>query len=230
MTPPGYVNPRADPGWTSVSKPTGGQGAMYTAPDTAAVVAWDNLSSAEGPGYLLRHGPNAAVPDGSHGEGSACGPFAILPQYDYQLYPRAPAPEIELTIPYEFVPLQYALEERGTSLPDIPAFARDAPIGDKLSICLGIKSVHPPRELANGFSSKQHRVRSGNGRGGRPITRASLARLVAVDVQTFMNLYLVTHNGNDIGFHQLYLKEVSLKSKATIQPVMCLHRLGSGQR
>ncbi len=112
---------------------------------------------------------------------------------------------------YHSVPLSSALEERGISAPDEPAFARDAPIGEKLSVCLWVSIssrnghmvwlIHVPqvkgvclrRKCTDGFTSKQHRVRSGKGKEGQPITRANLARLVALDVQRFMVRRILAH-------------------------------------
>lgn len=101
-----------------------------------------------------------------------------------------------------------------------------------------LEGVQSPRTLEGGFSSKQHRVRKGD-KNGRPITRAKLARLVAADVFEFMvrltslmsasilehpsqALRRVVHKGEAVTFEQLCLKKVCLKSKATIQPVLCL--------
>lgn len=103
-----------------------------------------------------------------------------------------------------------------------------------------LEGVQSPRTLEGGFSSKQHRVRKGDKK-GRPITRAKLARMVAADVFEFMvrltsltsafipnlpsqTLHRVMHKGEVVTFEQLCLKTVCLKSKATIQPVLCLLR------
>ncbi|KAL1941122.1 hypothetical protein VTO73DRAFT_7334 [Trametes versicolor] len=154
-------------------------------------------------------------------EEGACMQLETLPQRDYLNHPRAQAPEMVLDVPYDCVSLPSALAEREISTPDEPVFAADAPIGVKISICLWLEGVQSPRTLEGGFSSKQHRVRKGDKK-GRPITRAKLARLVAADVFEFMTLHRVVHKGLVVAFEQLCLKEVCLKSKATIQPVLCL--------
>lgn len=42
-------------------------------------------------------------------------------------------------MPYCFAPLTLALNHGGISSPDEPAFAYDAPIGVKLSICISVR-------------------------------------------------------------------------------------------
>ncbi|EIW58270.1 uncharacterized protein TRAVEDRAFT_47435 [Trametes versicolor FP-101664 SS1] len=171
---------------------------LFASPDWAFVI---RLTASKEPMYNIPH-VSSASPTGT--------PLQTLPQYNYRHHSRARAPQIELTIPYHYVPLLSALDERSISSPDEPAFARDAPIGEKLSVCLWLKGICPRRKRTNGFSHKQYRVRGSSdsdGRKGRPITRAKLARLLALDVYDFMNRRRVVYHGSAVAFPQLCLKE-----------------------
>lgn len=128
-----------------------------------------------------------------------------LPQHDFLNHPRAQAPRMKLNVSYDCVSLSSALAGCGVPSLDGPIFAADAPIGVKMSICLWvsiltrfivtaapltrrlqIEGVRSPRPLEDGFSSKQYRVRTGDEKFGRPITRARLAHIIAVEVFEFM--------------------------------------------
>lgn len=112
---------------------------------------------------------------------------------------------MKLDVSYDCVSLSSALAGRDRFFPDEPIFAADAPIGVKMSICLWvsiltryrdiaapltcrfqIKGVRSPRPLEDVFSSKQYRVRIGDDKVGRPITRARLAYIIALEVFEFM--------------------------------------------
>ncbi|KAL1941118.1 hypothetical protein VTO73DRAFT_7330 [Trametes versicolor] len=155
-------------------------------------------------------------------EGAGRLQLETLSQHDFLNHPRAQAPRMKLNVSYDCVSLSSALAGCGVPSLDGPIFAADAPIGVKMSICLWIEGVRSPRPLEDGFSSKQYRVRTGDEKFGRPITRARLAHIIAVEVFDFMRRHTVEHNGEVVVFEQLYLKTASLKSKATIQPVLCI--------
>ncbi|EIW58663.1 uncharacterized protein TRAVEDRAFT_47805 [Trametes versicolor FP-101664 SS1] len=234
---PEYLLPSPVGRWN----PEGGLEARPTPAE--GVMGWFSGLGREGVGDTacpLEFGPETTADERAReGEEGACMQLETLPQRDYLDHPRAQAPEMVLEVPYDCVSLPSALAERDISSPDEPAFPADAPIGVKISICLWLEGVQSPRTLEGGFSSKQHRVRKGDKK-GRPITRAKLARLVAADVFEFMvrrltsltsayspnhpsqTLHKVVHKGEVVAFEQVCLKKVCLKSKATIQPVLCL--------
>ncbi|KAL1941120.1 hypothetical protein VTO73DRAFT_7332 [Trametes versicolor] len=242
-----YVNHRGDPGWYLYEGPwpTYVQEPKYLLPipahtedpgfglqEVCFYPTEQSRSNGEGGGQRATEGPvwseTTADVQEEHAWGhghdeNAFVRLETLPQYDYQRQPRAPACKKDLRVPYRYVSLLSAICESGVDSPDEPAFAKDVVIGAKLSIRLGIKRTQAPSTC---FFSKQYRVRSEGTR--QPITRAKLAKYIAQHVHEYMDQHRVEYKGRVIAFEDLYLKAACLRSKGTIQPVLCVRPSTAG--
>ncbi|KAI0643976.1 hypothetical protein C8Q79DRAFT_1011795 [Trametes meyenii] len=139
-----------------------------------------------------------------------------LSQDDYANEPGHRLPEQKFSIFYDDVPLVRALGGDTTGLDD-PAFAENALIGDKLSICTGLRLASPH----NGFVSKQHNAWINKKTNRTAVSRGKLAGWVAKDIHAIVTAnHPITHNAEVVTFDRLVLKELQLKSKSTFQPVI----------